>query len=970
MVHSSNCLAFRAQRSFRPPRGGFPFLNGRRTVFPLCILLFLSVVSWWHTDAQVRGMKQLDLAAVPGLAVVGFGDGSGTYVRVDQFLPMFTVEVNDTVISSLSARAVVLPDSAVVEFPSGIAATLLPVRGFRRGWKGTLIFRNQSIEKKKIANLVPLGRGGDRVYIDANQNPQTGPNRLSRSRLFRPGYGPVGVVLPDNAWEMGFCDVAISPNQSLTALCRRTRVVNGDERRFHCVLNPGGSVTYDVYVDMHTGEWHAGLQMMVRERWIYDLEHFDNTLFERKDLGWARHAYLMLLQFAWDKTYYHSIDRRYYFDSMLVARDSILGKFDVYCIWPTWPRLGLDERNQFDLYRDLPGGLKELRRQAEVTHTHSGKYFISYNPWDQSTRHEDHLRGMEDLLRAIDADGVVLDTRGESSKEFQNVADRVKPGIVMYSEGMAVPKDMPGIVAGRVHDAIYMPPPLNLNKYIKPEFAIFRVMQVMEGKLHRESALCLFNGYGAELNIMRPGRPDWMDDEFRYLGRCLRVLRENSPAFLAPDWTPLLPTTADSVWVNRWSAGSKTIFTIYSLRPDGFLGPLTEALREDGFHYVDLWHHEEVNLVTQAGRTYLPAKIDGFSGHWLGTREEGNVDVVALLPQVLTVSRDHDSLHIDASRGTKVVVWAGAPSYDGKHADFPIGGRTISLREHLGAHEEKFVVQLFDREDLLDERIVVVPLATPRLVSNIERTTPSQGAPKGMVTIPGGEYSFVMSAPRGSDSFMGYPDFASPRKLVMRAIFMDAYPVTNKEFQIFLRTTRYRPADTTNFLKHWVGGKIPTGKENHPVVYVGIEDARAYARWAGKRLPTGAEWQYAAQGTDGRKYPWGNTFDSTRCNNALNSTTAVEAFPAGKSPFGVMDLVGNVWQMTADVYDNGSNFYRTLRGGSYYYPRTSEWYVVGGPWPVDQHQMLLMVSPGFDRSATIGFRCVMDVQEKNGRMAR
>jgi len=122
------------------------------------------------------------------------------------------------------------------------------------------------------------------------------------------------------------------------------------------------------------------------------------------------------------------------------------------------------------------------------------------------------------------------------------------------------------------------------------------------------------------------------------------------------------------------------------------------------------------------------------------------------------------------------------------------------------------------------------------------------------------------------------------------------------------------------------------------------------------------EWQYAAQGTDGRKYPWGNDPDSTRCNPGLGHPTPVAEYPGGKSPFGVMDLVGNVWQLTSDVYDNGSYYFVIMRGGSYYRPTSSAWYVQGGPASVDREQMLLLVSPGFDRSATVGFRCVKDAQ--------
>jgi hypothetical protein len=161
------------------------------------------------------------------------------------------------------------------------------------------------------------------------------------------------------------------------------------------------------------------------------------------------------------------------------------------------------------------------------------KVFISYNPWDEGTRKQDHLSALENLLREIKADGLILDTWGESSRQFQAMADRVKPGIIMYPEGMAVPKDMPGVVAGRVHDALYLPPPLNLNKFIKPEIAIFRVIQPGEGPFHREVALAFFNGYGTELNTMRPGRPGDLKEDLKFLGQTLKILRENHSNFVS-----------------------------------------------------------------------------------------------------------------------------------------------------------------------------------------------------------------------------------------------------------------------------------------------------------------------------------------------------------------------------------------------------------------------------------------------------
>ncbi len=99
---------------------------------------------------------------------------------------------------------------------------------------------------------------------------------------------------------------------------------------------------------------------------------------------------------------------------------------------------------------------------------------------------------------------------------------------------------------------------------------------------------------------------------------------------------------------------------------------------------------------------------------------------------------------------------------------------------------------------------------------------------------------------------------------------MDKYSVTNRQYREFLEATGYQPNDTANFLKHWTNNQIPKGQENYPVMYVTLEDAKAYAKWAGKRIPTEIEWQYAAQtekATNGhgyRKNQWKGKKNSSR----------------------------------------------------------------------------------------------------------
>ncbi len=850
-----------------------------------------------------------------------------------------------------------------------------------------LTFRNRSEDTLGIENFIPLGPSPDRPCITGY-----GPPGLARATLFLPGKGPVGLILPDNAWEMGFSVLPLPADSGISFTARRVTWEKAERRRYSTRLYPEGEVTYRLYSEKFAGDWKAGLVNVFRNRWLYDLQDFDNRLYERPDLQWIRDDYLAVLQFAWDVDFYSAQDRSCApFREFFHRYDRLHGGYDIYGLWQGWPRLGLDDRNQWDLFRDLPGGTDSLRAISDYCREQGSAFFISCNPWDESTRPADPLEAMAGIIRETSADGVVLDTRGSSSPALQEAADRAKKGVIMYSEGMAVPRDMPGIVSGRVHNAILMSPPLNMNRLIKPEFQVFRVLDLRDGRLHREMAICLFNGYGAELNLFSPGDPWWTGEEYRYMGRCLMILRENRQAFHDPGWIPLVDSP-DSIWVNEWHSGEKTLFTILSLKPGGYSGKLVRV-PDKGLHWVSLWDHEEIRAENCCGpvggsfsgdrspvniRTGTPGatitgspgagrerslecSIDPFSRALSGTRSEGSVQCIAGFPELITWQFSDASLLLHLSRGSRLVLWKGDPSYSNPaHEDYPVKKDTelsIPLIDIMHHPEGKIVLQLFHENELVDERILHTPPATPVLISPVLRTRAYRRPPEAMVAVPGGSYWYY----RGNEAdFIPYPHNFDSLNVQVEDFYMDRYPVTNRDYAEFMKATGYSPPDTSNFLKHWKGGICPDSLAGHPVVWVSPEDAAAYAAWKGKRLPTELEWQYAAQGTDGRKWPWGNEFDSAACNNSLGRTTPVTRFPSGRSPSGVEDMCGNVWQICGDEYSNGSFRFTMIRGGSFYDPTSSRWYVKGGPRPNDRTQMLLRTSPGFDRSGTVGFRCVCD----------
>jgi formylglycine-generating enzyme required for sulfatase activity len=217
---------------------------------------------------------------------------------------------------------------------------------------------------------------------------------------------------------------------------------------------------------------------------------------------------------------------------------------------------------------------------------------------------------------------------------------------------------------------------------------------------------------------------------------------------------------------------------------------------------------------------------------------------------------------------------------------------------------------------------------------------PAGPVDKEMGLIPGGEFTM------GSND--GDPDEAPAHPVSVSPFFMDVTEVTNDEFAAFMQATGYQaPA-------------VQLGEGNHPVVRVTWDDANAYCTWAGKRLPSEAEWEFAARGTDGRIYPWGNGWDPANCNGretGIRGTTAVGSFGAGASPFGVLDMAGNVREWTA-------NWYEKYPGSSYYSQFFQKFRVHrGGGWFDDLEDLRAANrngGPPETANDDLGFRCVKD----------
>lgn len=245
--------------------------------------------------------------------------------------------------------------------------------------------------------------------------------------------------------------------------------------------------------------------------------------------------------------------------------------------------------------------------------------------------------------------------------------------------------------------------------------------------------------------------------------------------------------------------------------------------------------------------------------------------------------------------------------------------------------------------------LVVVMQAGTRWWQEVRTYAPP---PSGMVAVPAGWFWM------GSDDKDSEPDERPLRQAYTKAFYIDVHEVTNGEFK------RFRPTHT-----------YPAGQDNLPVTKIYKPDAEAYARSLGKRLPSNAEWEKAARGTDARKYPWGNAF-MTNCAN-LDPNKVAQAFglvcespangrlklppgsfPAGASPYGAQDMAGNVWEWVSDSHKDSKWLYLLgtqgergiIRGGAYSYsPKQAR----------TSHQAFEALNSTCN---DVGFRCVMDAK--------
>jgi len=676
---------------------------------------------------------------------------------------------------------------------------------------------------------------------------------------------------------------------------------------------------WTIDVNASSDDWIASLREWRREHLARI--GYDDANYRRPELQWAQRNFVHAQMMVEDRYFYDPVAQKYTVDRYLDDLEARYGGIDSVLIWYVYPNIGVDDRNQFDFARDLPGGLEGLRDAVEDFHRRGVKVFLPTMPWDHGTREQGEADwfAVAKIVKAVGADGINGDTYNGVPRAFFDSCDALGRPVVLEPEStISAEEQLIWNVSswGKKAPADVVPSVAKF-KWLEPRHMIH-----YENRWGRERTNDLqymfFNGigYNAWENIWGIWN-QFTPRNAEALHRCMLIERQFAAQMTSMDWRPYAKTLQAGVFASEFPRDGATVWNFVNRNENAVDGEQIAIAHRDGTRYFDLWH----------GAALTPRIDDGRAVFEFALEARGFGALLA----------------IDA--GVQV---------DGLDA---------------------FLARMRERAQTPLQSLSNAWQPLPQRLIAIEPTKPAANAPEGMVTIPAGDFDFVVQGIEiEGQTWAGldvqYPWESTPRRshhrrMRIERFHLDRTPVTNAQFKRFLDAARYTPRDTHNFLRDWKDGAPRPDWENKPVTWVSLEDARAYAAWAGKRLPREWEWQYAAQGDDGRAYPWGNDWNEaaapkTNRGRTLVPPADVDAHPQGASPFDVLDLVGNVWQWT-DEYEDEHTRAAVLRGGSSYEPQTSHWYFPRA-LRLDQHGKYLLMAPGKDRSGLIGFRCVVDAQ--------
>jgi hypothetical protein len=588
---------------------------------------------------------------------------------------------------------------------------------------------------------------------------------------------------------------------------------------------------------------------------------YDPSPYEKPEYRWPQTAFAMGKVMLFDRQFYDPGRNEFTVEPWVDMMRKEFGGLDALALWQAYPRIGIDSKNQFDHYRLVPGGMKGLKGLNERLHACGIKTFLCYNPWDTTTRREPKgdLATMADLVGEADFDGVFLDTLKEGGLAMRKAMDGVRPGIVLESELDLEVSAIPLHHASWAQWLEDSPTPGVLrNKWFERRH-MMHLIHRWDLDHSSELQTAWMNGAGMLIwqNVFGSWN-GWQERDKAILRSMLTVQRQFHAHFLEGEWTPLVPTSSKDFFATRWTLGEQIVWTVVN-RSDSPAEGFVESISSDS-----------------SNRLY-----DLITGKEL----------------------DHGHLSL-IGRGVGAVLATTSNKVESSLKGF-LDGQRESMEKSSFATER---IEPLPVRTLLPKTTKKLPLVVPTGIYPIQSDFRVREC---------GDYVY------GAFNNVVYPDLHQPRHLLryveLKSFAVAEKEVSNAEYAEFVKRSGYHPRFAEGFLTHWVNGAPRPEDRDKPITYVDLDDARAYAAWAGLRLPSEDEWQIA-----------------------------VERF---KLPY------GKIWNWTESEHDDGRTKFSFLKGGCSEPRGGSEWYADSGPKQPTFSAKLIHFWPLMDRSELISFRC-------------
>ncbi|MFI8522987.1 SUMF1/EgtB/PvdO family nonheme iron enzyme [Promicromonospora sukumoe] len=519
---------------------------------------------------------------------------------------------------------------------------------------------------------------------------------------------------------------------------------------------------------------------------------YTGAAYERPEAAWAAGCSTVAQVWLWDELLYSFAEGRFTPEVFLADAEERFGGLDAVVLWHAYPVIGLDDRNQWDFYRDVPG----LAALVATFHEAGLHVFVDYNPWDVGTRRgDDDLTELAAVVGELGADGVFLDTLKKAEPELVARLEAARPGIVLEGESKLPVERIEDHSSSWAQFFADSPVPGVLRAHWYER----RHMQHHVRRWHRDHTEELqsawLNGVGVMVwEVVFGVWVGWSRRDAATVRRLVTVQRAARDLLLDGEWTPLAPLAPEAeaagVYASAWELDGVTLWTLVNRGEADYAGEVLD----DGTEAV---------VPARGIAALLDVAPDAEEPAWLS----GLRDVLRDLP--------HDA---DARFPHRIARRVGVSDTQVTPVTYTSDTSEPSDRSGLGSDA------------------VVVPAG--EYVLTVRYRTRETGMYQGAPYVD----EWKPLPPRLHDARTLQRDgvLATPVAVAERE-------VTNAQFVAFLDATGYAPAQPHRFLAHWSDGRPAAGTEGEPVTFVDLDDARAYCAWRGGRLPTEDEWQLAGE---------------------------------------------------------------------------------------------------------------------------